>query len=128
MNDHARSEGLLPLTCTSSRPRPDVCVVHLAGELDIATAPLLAEYLREHTADDPAELVIDLTAVTLLAATGVGLIAAALHNGDGIHGRLHLTGVTGNRPVERVLALTGMSPILDIHNSVATLLNELSPS
>ena len=128
MNDHARSEGLLPLTCRSSRPRPDVCVVHLAGELDIATTPLLAAYLREHTADDPAELVIDLTAVTLLAAIGVGLIATALHNGDGIRGRLHLTGVIGNRPVERVLALTGMSPILDVHNSVATLLNGLSPS
>ena len=128
MSDYAGSDGLLPLSCRSSRPRPDVCVVHLTGELDIATAPLLAQYLREHTAHHPAELVIDLTAVTLLAATGVGLIATALHNQDGIHGRLHLTGITGNRPVERVLDLTGLSPILDIHNSVATLLNELSPS
>ena len=125
MDDSARSHGLLPLTCSAGRPRPDVCVVHLAGELDLATAPLLADYLREHTADGPAELVLDLTAVTLLAATGVALIVTALHNHDGIQGRLHLTGVSGNRPVERVLDLTGVGHLVDVRPSVGTLLDEL---
>jgi hypothetical protein len=34
MSDFIRSEGLLPLRCTADWPRPDVCVVHLAGALD----------------------------------------------------------------------------------------------
>jgi anti-sigma B factor antagonist len=127
MGDVTRSDGSLPLRCTADWPRPDVCVVHLAGELDIATAPVVAEYLQEQTATRPAELILDLAAVTLLAATGVGLIVTALHNASGIHGRLHLTGVTGNRPVERVLWLTGLRSLLDVHDNVPILLDDLDP-
>lgn len=127
-DDRAGSPGLLPLTCTVSRPRPHVCLVHLVGELDIATAPLLGAHLREHTADRPAELVLDLDAVTLLAATGVGLIVGAARNQDGVHGRLHLTGVIGNRPVERVLALTGVRALVDVRPSLTALLEELGRS
>ena len=97
MSDSTRSDGLLPLRCTASRPRPDVCVAVLEGELDMATAPFLGEYLREHTATRPTELVLDLSGVTLLAAAGLALIVTALHNDNDIPGRLHLTGVTGNR-------------------------------
>lgn len=125
MDDCGRSHGLLPLTCTASRPRPGVCVVQVAGELDIATAPLLADYLREQTTDHPAELVLDLAPLTLLSATGVTVIVSALHDRDGIHGRLHVTGVTGNRAVERVLDLTGVRALVDVRPSVGALLEEL---
>ena len=125
MSDFTRSEGLLPLRCTANWPQPDVCVVHLAGELDIATTPVVADYLQEQTAPGPAELILDLAEVTLLAATAVTLIANALHDAGRIHGRLHLVGVTGNRPVERVLDLTGLRPLLDVHDSLRALLDRL---
>jgi hypothetical protein len=38
----------------------------------------------------------------------VASIVTALRDDFAIRGRLHSTGVTGNRPVERVLALPGM--------------------
>ena len=38
MSDVTRSDGLLPLRYTTTWPRLHVCVVHLAGDLDIATA------------------------------------------------------------------------------------------
>ena len=125
MSDFTRSEGLLPLRCSADWPRPDVCVVRLAGALDMATTPIVADYLREQTAPCPAELIVDLGGVTLLAATAVALIANALHDADGIHGRLHLVGVTGNRPVERVLELTGLRALLDVHDSIPALLDRL---
>jgi anti-sigma B factor antagonist len=128
MDDFTRSDGLLPLRCTASRPRPQVCVAHLSGELDMGTAPLIAEYLREQTATRPTDLVLDLGGVTLLAAAGLALIVQALHNDNGIHGRLHLTGVTGNRPVERVLRLTGLTSVLDVHDNLQTLLDALPRS
>jgi anti-sigma B factor antagonist len=103
-----------------------VCVAHLAGELDMATAPFLAEYLRRQTAIRPTDLVLDLGGVTLLAAAGLALIVTAMNNDSSIHGRLHLTGVTGNRPVERVLQLTGLTSILDVHDDLQTLLDALS--
>lgn len=125
MSDFARSEGLPPLRCTTSRPTPHVCVAHLDGELDMATAPFLADYLRSETAMCPADLVLDLSRVTLLAAAGLALIIRALHNESGIQGRLHLTGVTGNRPVERVLRLTGLTSVLDVHDDLSSLLDAL---
>jgi len=57
-------------------------------ELDVATVPLLAGLLREHTRPEPAHLVVDLTGVRFLASAGVGLILSAMHNDEGIHGRL----------------------------------------
>ena len=127
MSDVTRSDGLLPLRYWASRPRPQVCVVHLAGELDMATVPAVARYLQEQTADRPAELVLDLAAVTLLAATAVGLIVEVQHGGHGVHGRLSLVGVTGNRAVERVLRITGLRSRLDVHDDLQTLLDSLPP-
>jgi anti-sigma B factor antagonist len=117
--------GTLPLGCTVSRPRPHVCVVRLAGDLDVATVPALARCLQEQTAGRPDELVLDLESVTLLSAVGVTLIVDAQRDDRGIHGRLHLTGVTGNRAVDRVLRITGLRPLLDVHDDLQTLLDTL---
>lgn len=100
-------------------------MVHVAGELDIATVPVVADHLKRDTATRPAELLLDLTGVTHLAAAGLALIVAAMNNDHGVHGRLHLVGVTGNRPVERALEVSGFLTILDIHDDVQSLLDAL---
>jgi anti-sigma B factor antagonist len=119
------ANGPLPVRCTTSRPRADVCVALLAGELDIATVPVVVEHLRRETATPPAELLLDLSGVTHLAAAGLALIVAAMNNDRGIHGRLHLVGVSGNRPVERALQITGLLPVVDVHDDVQALLDAL---
>jgi anti-sigma B factor antagonist len=119
------ANGPLPVRCTTSRPRSDVCVAHLAGELDIATAPVVADQLRRETATPPAELLLDLSGVTHLAAAGLALIVAAMNNDRGIHGRLHLVGVSGNRPVERALEITGLLAVVDVHDDLQALLDAL---
>jgi anti-anti-sigma factor len=122
MNDSTRSDGL-PVTVTAHWPRPQLCVVQLAGELDIATVPSLAQYLREETAPGCAHLVLDVAGVRFLAAAGIGLILSAMHNDDGIRGRLHLVGVTGNHVVAHVLDLAGVMPLLNIHDNLEQLLD-----
>jgi anti-sigma B factor antagonist len=117
--------GPLPIRCTTSRPRPDVCVVHLTGELDMATVPLVAGHLRRQTASPPADLLLDLAGVTHLAAAGLALIVACRDGDADVHGRLHLVGVLGNRPVERALRVTGLLPVLDVHDDVQALLDTL---
>jgi anti-anti-sigma factor len=91
----------------------------------MATAPFAAGYLRQHTATRPAELVIDLGGITLLAAAGLALIVTATETDSGVHGRLHLTGVVGNGPVERVLRLTGLMSVLDVHDDLQHLVDSL---
>jgi len=100
-------------------------VAHLAGELDIATVPVVAGYLRRETVTRPAELILDLNGVTHLAAAGLALIVAAMNDDRGIHGRLHLVGVSGNRPVERALQVTELLTVVDVHDDLQTLLDAL---
>ena len=125
MSDSTRSEGLRPLRLAVDWPRPDVCVVHVAGELDMATVPDLADYLREQTSSCPDHLVLDVAGVSLLSAMGVGLLVGARRNDLDIHGRLRLVGVAGNYAVRRVLALTGVTALLDADDSLDALLDRL---
>jgi anti-sigma B factor antagonist len=124
MNDAIRSDGL-PITISDHWPRPSVCLVRLAGELDSATAPPLIGFLRDTTVRNPAHLVLDLAGVRFLASAGVGVIMSALRNADGIRGLLHLVGVTDNPAVARVLDLTGVRSFLDIHDDLEQLLAHL---
>ena len=125
VSDSTRSDGLPLLTVTATWPRPNVCLVRPVGELDIATAPELASTLRAQTSSSPVHLILDLSEVSLLAATGVSVIVNALRNDDGIYGRLHLVGATKNPPVARVLDITGMTAILDLHDDLDELLSQL---
>ena len=127
MIDVSRPGGLLPLRCATTRPRPDVCVVHLAGELDMATVPVVVRCLRQQAATRPAELVLDLGAVAVLAAAGVALLVDVHHDDLGLGSRLHLVGVAGNRAVDRVLRLTGLRSVLDVHDDLQALLDALPP-
>jgi len=124
MDDSIRSDGL-KITVSAQWPRPSVCVVRLAGEVDVASADPLVDFLREATVRRPAHLVLDVSGVRFLASAGVGLITSALRNAEGIHGRLHLIGVAGNRAVARVLDLAGVRRMLDVHDDLEHLLAHL---
>ncbi len=124
MNETIRSDGL-PFTISDHWPRPSVCLVRLAGELDAATAAAVIGFLRDTTVRNPAHLVLDLAGVRFLASAGVGIIMAAMRNADGIRGQLHVVGVADNLIVSRVLDITGVRPLLDIHPGLEHLLASL---
>ncbi len=113
----------LDLRC---RQIDDVIVVFVAGELDLATAPQLLAYLVDKTAYRPAHLVLDLGGVTFLASRGISLLIEVHGGRDGVHGDLHLTGVTTNPRVRRVLEVTGVLGVLDIHDDADDLLHRLT--
>jgi len=104
-------------------PRHGLCVVRLTGDLDLAVAPQLTRYLREQTSTGVDHLVLDLAQVRFLASAGIGMILTAMSNAEGIRGRLHLTGVTDNHVVARVLDLCSLLPRLDIHERLDELLD-----
>ncbi len=104
----------------------DVIAVSVAGDLDLATAPQLHDYLVDNTASRPAHLVLDLTEVTFLASRGISVLIQAHNRSDGIHGQLHLTGVTTNPRVQRVLQIAGLLDTFDIHDDADDLLHRLA--
>jgi anti-sigma B factor antagonist len=85
--------------------------VHVAGDLDIASAPRLAQALR-HT-DTPARLVVlDLRELTFMDSAGVHVIVAAsiCARRDG----RRLMVIRGPSQVDRMLALSGAYEVLEM--------------
>jgi anti-sigma B factor antagonist len=114
-----------PLRLAARHPVPGVLLVEISGELDYLTAPRVSEYLADQSFDRPAHLVLDLSGVTLLASHGMRMLVDALANRDGVHGALQLVGVVGNRHVQRMLDLVGLTKELRIHESLPELLRAL---
>ncbi|WP_158633270.1 STAS domain-containing protein [Amycolatopsis sp. WAC 04182] len=96
--------GSLRLTVT--RPDPATAVIAVDGELVAATAPRLAHLLGPRLTSALRTVVIDLSAVTFLDTTGLGVLVHAWHQAT-ITGRT-LKLITGPGGVERALESAGL--------------------
>ncbi|MFB9383922.1 STAS domain-containing protein [Pseudonocardia petroleophila] len=90
-------------------------VVHVVGEVDTLTAPLLRAQLDEQIAAVPL-LVLDLTDVTFLGSAGLAVLVAAKDDADRRGHRLRL--VCGSRIVTRALQATGLLTLFDTADGV----------
>ncbi|WP_435582041.1 STAS domain-containing protein [Amycolatopsis thermoflava] len=89
--------------------RSGMSVVHATGEIDLSTAPRLAEALAEQ----PGTVVLDLTRVAFLSAAGVQAMLEVRGRGR----ELRLVAPRSCR-ADRVLDLTGLTSILPRYESV----------
>lgn len=88
-------------------------VVHVVGEVDMATADTLADRIRDALAGSGgAALVVDLAGVSFLDSTGIRVLVEA-HRGAGEAG-VALLVRRPREPVERVLRVTGVATILGL--------------
>lgn len=90
-------------------------VVHVVGEIDTLTAPVLRAQLDEQIAA-VALLVLDLTDVTFLGSAGLAVLVAARDDADRRGHRLRL--VCGSRIVTRALQATGLLTLFDTADGV----------
>jgi anti-sigma B factor antagonist len=110
-------------TISAREVDPDIRLVTIAGDLDVRTVPRTTAFLTEGAALVPRHLILDLSEVTFLTSSGIGLLIGA---GDtGIHGQLHLVGVLDNPAVKRPLAMVGLLDHLDVAPDLDTLLARL---
>ncbi|MBF6163441.1 STAS domain-containing protein [Streptomyces gardneri] len=96
-----------PLRFSVCRPRPDVTMLMVAGEIDVATAPRLRAQLASGPARRAAVLVLDLSPVTFLAAAGLSVLVEAQAEVTRTRRRMAL--ITRVRPVDRVIEVTGLA-------------------
>jgi anti-sigma B factor antagonist len=88
-------------------------LVSLRGEVDIYTAPRLKELLAELLDAGVTGVVVDLTQVTFIDSTALGVLIGGVRRLHETEGRMAL--VVATRPVERVLTLTGLDGVFTIH-------------
>lgn len=91
-------------------------IVTAVGEVDVSSAPELRQRLRDQA--DGAFVIVDLTDVTFLDSTGLGVLVAALKRvrESSSGGELHL--VVSRPQVTKVLEVTGLSSVFSIFGTL----------
>jgi anti-sigma B factor antagonist len=97
-------------------------VLVLRGELDLAVgSELQSTVIRLLPPGEVQALAIDLSEVTFIDSTVIGILAMAHRRARRSGGRVALVGAGGR--VERLLRLTGLATVMDVHPS----LDDLDP-
>jgi anti-sigma B factor antagonist len=85
-------------------------VVLVTGELDVATVPVLAHFLRGLITRQGAHLVVDLTGLTFCDCAGLNALLDTHRRAEAAGGWLRLCSVTAR--TEMLLKITGLSAAL----------------
>ncbi|HTF47104.1 MAG TPA: STAS domain-containing protein [Pseudonocardia sp.] len=64
---------------SATQPAEELSVVHVGGELDMLTAPMLTDFLARALASRPRNLIIDITEVTFLGSSGLRALLDGQH-------------------------------------------------
>ena len=100
----------------SSSERGSVTVVHVEGEIDVYTAPLLREVLDKQVAAGRTHLVVDLEKVTFMDSTGLGVLVGRLKLVRGQNGTLRI--VSAQERILKVFKITGLDKVFHIYPTV----------
>ncbi len=84
--------------------------MHLAGELDLGTVPILVDALDDLLDGDPLTIELDMSELTFIDSSGVGAYVTAFRRAQAKGSRLTLGERSG--PVQRVLELSGVEQAL----------------
>jgi anti-sigma B factor antagonist len=91
-------------------PVGDCAVLRAVGEVDVYTAPMLRERIRELAAGGTVHLIVDLGQVGFLDSTGLGVLVGGLKRLREDGGSLAL--VVSTSRILRIFQITGLSKAL----------------
>ena len=94
----------------------DRYVITVSGEVDLATSPQLDRAVISAIDSGAASVVIDLTDVTFMDSSGLGVIVRALKRCREAENDLDL--VITNERVLKVFGITGLDQVIPIHASI----------
>jgi anti-sigma B factor antagonist len=89
----------------------ETAILRISGEVDISTAPQLRERLQQL---ESRSVVVDLSAMTFIDSTGLGVLVGAFKRLRERGGDLVLRAPT--RSARKVLELTGLSQLVTIED------------
>jgi anti-sigma B factor antagonist len=96
----------------------DLALLLVGGELDYAAAPQLKERIAAHAGGSLSQIVLDLSDVTFIDSTAIGVIAGALaHMQESGEGSLTLVCGQENKRVTRIFDIAGIGGLLDVYDS-----------
>ncbi|MBE0528987.1 MAG: STAS domain-containing protein [Thermoleophilia bacterium] len=108
----------------SERQGDDLGVISLSGEVDIFTAPQFRESLVELLDSGVRRLLVDLSGVTFIDSTALGVLIGGVRRMHGIDGKMAI--VVATAPVERVLSVTGLDRVFSMYPTRTEALDALA--
>lgn len=97
-------------------PIGDCAIIQVTGEVDVYTAPMLREQIRELAAKGAVHLIADLSQVHFLDSTGLGALVGGLKRLRKAGGSLALV-INASR-ILRIFQITGLAKVLAAQRSV----------
>ena len=99
-----------------TRQEGDVAVVAASGEVDVFTAPGLDAAITDELAAGHVRLVIDLSRVTFLDSTGLGVLVKGLKGAREGGGTMHL--VVSSDRIRKIFEVTGLDAAMPLFDTV----------
>lgn len=90
--------------------------VSLSGEIDAYTAPKVRDELMKHANKKGMQLVVDLSEVTYMDSTGLGVFVGLFKQLRTNEGDLTLTGMSER--LQRLFDITGLADVMEINTEV----------
>ncbi|MEK3889615.1 STAS domain-containing protein [Bacillus sp. FSL K6-3431] len=90
--------------------------VKLSGEIDAYTAPQVREELMNAVESPGIRMVVDLSEVTYMDSTGLGVFVGLFKSLKANEGQLDFTGMTDR--LKRLFEITGLADVMDINTEV----------
>ena len=104
--------GYFQFSLTEEAEGDGSATVAVSGELDLSTASEMRDHLYALLARGTTHLTVDVTGLTFIDSTGLGVIVAVLKRAREAGGNLVLKGP--NRSARKVLDISGLSRIIDV--------------
>ncbi|MEV6825233.1 STAS domain-containing protein [Amycolatopsis sp. NPDC051102] len=113
MTDGEEAKAAFSVQCVTL---PEAVVVAAAGDLDLATAPVLRREALAAVADSPPGLIVDLGEVTFCGSAGLQVLSELVTST--VDGGTAFAVVATQYPVLRALRITRLDATLSLHQSV----------
>lgn len=95
----------------------EVAVVVAGGELDYAASPQLKARIAEHVEAGRRRLVLDLSTVTFIDSTAIGVLMGAVMRLDELGGGSVVVCAEENKRVLRIFEMVGIDSLVELHSS-----------
>lgn len=101
-----------PLRMTVQPDSNGTCTLQVAGEIDLATSPLLRSRVMEQLEHAPRVLVLDLQRVSFLGSSGLAVLIEI--RTEALRRDVGLRLITTSQAVLRALTATGLIELFDV--------------
>jgi anti-sigma B factor antagonist len=95
---------------------PDVAVVVIGGEVDFEVSPQLRAHIMRAIKSGKRRLILDLSDVTFIDSTAIGVLAGAVERLDESGGG-SLSVVSSHEKVIQIFEITGLESVISVHSS-----------